>query len=139
MDHAKCGVVQVESDIVVPVRDVASDYEFATFAEDSLECVSKPLRAVRVKHSSLDLKVRGDMMSLIRQSTCEAENRSFCCACSVSWRNRSRMRPEIHPIEIKNYEEARNEPGRPAYVGVINPAFVISLWRLRGGDADVPA
>lgn len=65
-DAATCRVIQVESDVVVPIDVVSDKHEYAARTirpkiHKHLDAYLQPLRAKRVKHGSTRLQVAGDI------------------------------------------------------------------------------
>src|SRR5205085_2103401 len=63
-DEARCAVVQVEGDVVVPVEDVSDHHEFAARTirpkiHRLWAQYLKPLKPAPIEHSSLRLRIDG--------------------------------------------------------------------------------
>lgn len=114
-DEAKCRVVQVESDVVVPV-EVASDK--AEFAARTIrpkihrhwKQYLKPLRPVKPKHSSLHLSIASDEISLDQLKI----DRSVKAVTEFRGGQSEARRLLDHFVKskVRRYDEDRNEPSK---------------------------
>jgi deoxyribodipyrimidine photo-lyase len=150
-DDARCRVVQVESDSIVPVELTSDKHEFAARTirpriHRQLKSFLKPLRATRVKHSSLHLRIHGDIDAGSPLEALAKLNVDRSVGPSPVLRGgeteaRRRLRKFIQS-QLKDYSEARNEPAAAhtsvmsAYLhfGQISPLEIA----LAVQDADAP-
>jgi deoxyribodipyrimidine photo-lyase len=119
-EEASCSVVQVESDVVVPVETVSNKAEYAarTLRPKINRHVARflvELKPVRVKHASLELRTKsldlGDLEKILRELKLDQSVAPvaafFRGGTSVA---RSRF-DQFIAADLKRYQENRNQPG----------------------------
>jgi deoxyribodipyrimidine photo-lyase len=155
-DRANCRVVQVESDVVVPIEVTSNKAEFAarTIRPKILkhrDTYLKPLRAGRPKHSSLALRVAGNID--VRHPRKVLQNLKLDRSVPISTRliggedeAHRRLRAFISR-HAASYDTARNEPGAVAtsmmspylHFGQISPieiALAVRAAKIPAGDRE---
>jgi deoxyribodipyrimidine photo-lyase len=116
-DEAKCRVVQVESDVVVPVEVASDKREYAARTirpriHRHLKAFLIPLDEIKVKHSSLDLNLAGDAISLEDIKI----DRSVGAVSHFKGGQVEAQRRlgEFVRARLRRYDEHRNEPSADA-------------------------
>ena len=120
-DGADCRVIQVEADVVVPVDVVSEKHEYAARTirpriHRHLEHYLVPLRAGAVKHSSLRLRIAGDIDVTDSEKAIAKLKIDRSVRPSPIHRGgedeAQRKLEHFLAHELQNYAEGRNEPIR---------------------------
>lgn len=141
-DGARVSVVQVESDVVVPVETVSDHHEFAARTirpkiHRTLQPFLKPLAANKVKHPSSSMNITGDidlgdpdaLLKKLKLDRSTGPVRRF-----VGGEDEAARRLKAFVGEALNgYDEARNEPASAAtshmspylHFGHISPVEIV--------------
>ncbi len=120
-DRAKCEVVEVESDVVIPVETVSDKQEYAartirTKIHRHWEEYLKPLHATKLKYSSLRLHVNGDIdvtnpsaaLAKLKLDRSVAQSRFYTGGSHVA---SAKLKSFIASKNgITGYDDGRNEP-----------------------------
>ena len=120
-DHAKCRVVEVESDVVVPVEVVTDKHEYA--ARTIRPKIHKqwgeylvPLKMPHPKHSSLRLRITGDIdVSHPEKALKQLKlDRSVGAVDHFTGGARAaeKMLADFLATKLDGYDEGRNEPSK---------------------------
>jgi deoxyribodipyrimidine photo-lyase len=142
-DHARCRVVQVESDVVVPIEVVSDKAEFAARTirpkiHEHLKGYLTPLISRRVKYGSLSLKLAGDTIALDKLKVDRSVKRVGRFKGGES--QARRLLDEFVRAKLESYEGSRNEPAAGAtshlspylHFGQISPLEIA----LAAGESD---
>lgn len=148
-------VIEVESDVVIPVETVSGHHEFAARTirpkiHRLWNEYLKPLKPVRLKHSSLDLKFSGNLdptdpggtVEKLKLDTSVGPTTFFVGGQSAAVRALELFVKK----KLKGYDEGRNEPaagwtsGMSMYLhyGHISPVQIALAVREAGEGAGVP-
>ena len=119
-EQARCKVVQVESDVVVPVEVVSDKEEYAARTirkkiHDNLDPFLKPLKESTPKRDSIDLKLDGlkadsvdSILGKLRIDRTVERVTSFIGGAS----NAERLLAEFVSGKLADYADGRNEPAK---------------------------
>lgn len=149
---AACRVVQVESDVVVPVEVVSGKAEYAARTirpkiNRHLEGYLTELRPVKIKHPSTDFKIKGmeltDIETLLRKMSLDREVPPVSILFKGGTSQAVKRFDEFIYHRLRNYHQHSNQPqtddvshmGPYLHFGQISPLY-LSL-KLQGVDQSV--